>query len=730
MKKEQVSHTFDPDWYRSYYKDVDASGLEPLEHYAKIGSRLSRLCAPEQLGIALNREGCEAKPGIERSVLSEQMKRRVNELLSWYGTEATNRAGLHATSPLISIIIPVHNNFEVTCRCLQAIAAHPPSCDYEVIIVDDASSDATNIIFPIVPRLRTLRLRSNQGFVHACNAGSELAIGKYLYFLNNDTEVMFNAIDELIRTMQSDSDIGIVGSKLVYPDGRLQEAGAIIWQDGSGWNYGHLGDAAAPEYNFLRESDYVSGASLLISKELFFAVGQFDREYVPAYFEDVDLAYKVRSFGKKVIYQPFSVVVHHEGLSCGTDISSGIKSYQPINQRKFYSRWKHVLKGNRPNGKDSEKEASRGKLKVLFIDALPLTPRGDAGSAMSYNFINSLISLNCAVTFIANERMRHPGDLYIELQKKGVQCIYEPFYPDAKSYIAQRGCIYDVIVLSRYYVAQDCLSLVRECCKQAAVVFNSIDLHYVREAREARLKALPYLIEAAESTKSNELAVVRECDVTIVVSTSEQAELHRMNIGKKVLTMPLLCYECAPFTDDFNERKGIMFIGGFRHSPNLDAVEYFLRNIWPLVAEAIPDVPFFVIGGDFPDELQASLETENVFFVGAVSNPKAFFKKSRLSVAPLRFGAGIKGKVLESVSYGLPVVGTPIAFEGTTLAPGVGVVQADDPRSFANAIIEIYSKETIWSLHSRSCCEYAASHLGKAAVDADVGRLLSDLNSL
>ena len=176
--------------------------------------------------------------------------------------------------------------------------------------------------------------------------------GQYVVLLNNDTEVTGDWLDALMRVFETRPDAGLVGSKLIYPDGSLQEAGGIVWQDGGAWNYGRGDDASRPAYNYVRETDYCSAASVMLPTELWKALGGFDLRYIPAYCEDSDLAFRVREAGYKVYVQPKSVVVHHEGKSNGTDTAAGIKHYQVLNHRKLVERWGAVFAGHRPNGVD------------------------------------------------------------------------------------------------------------------------------------------------------------------------------------------------------------------------------------------------------------------------------------------------------------------------------------------------------------------------------------------
>src|SRR5262249_8833912 len=221
----------------------------------------------------------------------------------------------------VSIVIPVFNKLHYTHACLASLQTAEEQLAFEVIVVDDCSMDGTAEAIARVPVIVYLRNKSNSGFIASCNSGAKPARGKYLVFLNNDTLVKPGWLTALVETFKEERRAGIVGSKLVYPDGRLQEAGGIVWQDASGWNYGRFDDAGKPGYNYLREVDYCSGAALMIPKALFESVSGFDSRYAPGYYEDTDLAFKIRQAGYRVLYQPMSEVIHYEGATGGTDIS-------------------------------------------------------------------------------------------------------------------------------------------------------------------------------------------------------------------------------------------------------------------------------------------------------------------------------------------------------------------------------------------------------------------------
>lgn len=204
-------------------------------------------------------------------------------------------------NPLVSIIIPVYNQFEYTYSCLRSILKNSGDIEYEVIIADDCSTDFTKDITKVVEGANVKKAPTNLKFLLNCNNAAKSARGQYILFLNNDTQVQKDWLKHLVDLIESDSNIGMVGSKLVYPDGLLQEAGGIVWKDGSAWNYGNRQDGNASEYNYVKEVDYISGAAIMIRHSLWDELGGFDESFIPAYYEDTDLAFQVRRAGYKVL---------------------------------------------------------------------------------------------------------------------------------------------------------------------------------------------------------------------------------------------------------------------------------------------------------------------------------------------------------------------------------------------------------------------------------------------
>ena len=262
----------------------------------------------------------------------------------------------------------------------------------------------------------------NLRFLLNCNNAAKYARGEYVLFLNNDTQVMENWLAPLVSLMESGERVGLVGSKLIYPDGRLQEAGGILWKDGSAWNFGHGQNPELPEFNYVKPVDYISGASIMLPRALWEEIGGFDESFAPAYCEDSDLAFTVQKMGYQVLYQPQSVVVHFEGVSNGTDTSTGLKHYQVVNQQKFREKWKDELDKHPENGQDLfyARDRSYGKKTVLVIDHYVPTFDQDAGSRTVFQYLKLFVSKGYNVKFIGDNFYRSEPYTSV-LQQMGIE---------------------------------------------------------------------------------------------------------------------------------------------------------------------------------------------------------------------------------------------------------------------------------------------------------------------
>jgi GT2 family glycosyltransferase/glycosyltransferase involved in cell wall biosynthesis len=618
-------------------------------------------------------------------------------------------------APAVSIVIPVFNALRFTYHCLSALRRHVASIPYELIVVDDHSSDDTSHELARLPNLRLLTNKENIGFVRSCNRGAAAARGPVLVFLNNDTQAQPGWLEALTETFDVYPDAGLVGSRLLYPDGRQQEAGAIVFNDGSAWNYGHLDDPYKPEYSYVREPDYVSGASLAIRRELFERLGGFDEHFAPGYYEDADLAFRVRAAGFRVLYQPLSRVVHFEGVSAGRDenAASGMKRFQAINRQKFLQRWGKELASHGPRGEDLERQKERRVRRRAFVsDVYMLTPDKESGSLRMVNLIGILQELGFKVTFAA-ANLEAPEPYVSDLQMRGVEVLYRPYVKSVARHLKARGAEYELVILSRADTAAPLMTAARRYCPNARIVFDTVDLHFLREQRLAELTGDKATRAVAERRRREELDLIAQADTTLVVSAAERDLLAEEAPQADVRVISNI-HQIYGSRRPFEAREHIFFIGAFAHPPNTDAVLWFCREIFPLILAQEPAMRFSVIGAEPPPQVRA-LASQSIDVLGHVPDVTPYFDGCRLSVAPLRYGAGVKGKINQSLAYGLPVAATSRAIEGMFLTDGESVLVADEPGAFAAAVLRLYRDRVLWQRLSDGGLAVMEAHFGFAA---------------
>lgn len=647
---------------------------------------------------------------------------------------ASTVAALAATIPTsdqldVSIIVPVYNEVRFTLACLYSVLSGKSKYSFELIIADDCSSDATPDFFAHgLPNIHHVRTDQNVGFLRNCNAAAKQAKGRFLVFLNNDTYVLPDWLDQLIDPLDSeDGIIGLTGSKLIFADGRLQEAGGLVFADGSGWNYGRFDDPRKPDYNYLRDSDYVSGASIAISRAMWITLGGFDERYEMAYYEDTDLAFRVRQAGQRVVVQPLSQLIHFEGISSGTDLTTGVKRYQVVNGETFRQRWAATL--TRHGVADSKNlPIHRGSLgTVLVIDARTPMPDRDSGSIDTYQYLRILKSFGYHVLF-APENLVHAGHYSAQLQRIGVQVLYAPFCESLEQILAESGQGLDYVLLYRAPLAATVFDMVRKHAPLAKIIFNTVDLHFLRMEREAELEGDAGKKLAAQRMKRTELDLIHRADATIVLSRFELDLLKGLSPNANLFEIPIVREMPVRSENGFAQRRDIVFIGGFEHLPNVDAVQWFVAAVMPCLEERGFTGQFVVVGSSMPPAIKA-LERPGIVMQGFVADLQGFFSEIRLSVAPLRYGAGLKGKVISSLSYGVPVVATSVAVEGGDFNHGVNVLVADNPDQMAIEIMRLYGEQELWTSLSTNAWDFCNAKFSVAVVAEKLRSLFNHIST-
>ena len=636
-------------------------------------------------------------------------------------------------TPRVSILLPVFNQVRFTLSCLVSLYTHASRYSFEVLIGDDGSTDETDLLGHItLAGFRYFRHAENLGFLKNCNALAAEAKGDYLVLLNNDTVILPGWLDGLLDTLETNPDIGLVGSKLIYPDGRLQEAGSLMWNDASGLNWGNLCDPQDPEFNYRRDVDYCSGASIALATTLWQQLGGFDAErYQQAYYEDTDLAFRIREErGLRVVYQPLSHLVHFEGISSGRSLDAGIKRYQKTNRPIFVERWRQALsRHGDPNCRPNDYIDRRPGKRLLLIDVVTPLPDQDSGSVDTYNYLRLFERLGFKVTLLPVNGS-YMGPYVRDLQGQGIRVLHEPYRGPFEDVLRMEAAQADIIFIYRE-TAHRYMPLLRALVPRTPIVFNTVDLHFLRKEREAVLLGTEAARLEAQQTRHQELAAMDLANATIVLSQYEEHLLTQLKPGLKVARIPIVREIPGRSVASFAERQDVVFIGGFLHTPNVDAVLYFTREIWPIVRKMELGRPcrFLIAGSNMPAEI-SSLAADDIIIKGHVPDLAELYDRALISVAPLRYGAGLKGKVVTSLGFGVPVVGSAISLEGSGLIDGQHILAADSPAAMAEAIGRLHANRDLWDQLSDAGLTYAQEQFSLNAVQSKLTALLQELGVL
>ncbi len=635
-------------------------------------------------------------------------------------------------NPLVSVVLILYNRAELTLSCLDSIL-HNSFKNLEVVIIDNDSSDRTNELLDRIHGAKIIRNPENRHFLLASNQASEIATGKYLLFLNNDAQILGNSIEAAVETIESDGNIGAVGGKIILPDGTLQEAGSIIWQDGSCLGYGRGDDPESSLYRFQREVDYCSGAFLLTPRDLFLELGKFDEAYQPAYYEETDYCVRLHKADKKIIYDPKVAILHYEFASSQQQ-NSAIE-LQKRNQQIFITRHKDWLQSQQHPDISNIPIASRRKgdnKSILFVDDRIPHPYLGSGYTRSHKILNIMNDLGFLVTFYATDISHTESwrETYSDLSNT-IEIVKDRGLQQLEDFLKERQDYYDIIFISRPHNMGYLNSTLErhDFLNNATIIYDAEALYCLRDFAYQELQNNPVREEIKQQKIQEELALASNSNVIISVSPLEQQKF--INHGYSQVEVVGHSLSCLPTEKSFSQRKDILFVGAIYEleSPNADSVIWLIEEIFPIIREYLGDeINLIIVGNNSVPEIQTKIPEpyqNSIQIKGRVDNLLEFYNSSRIFVAPTRYAAGIPHKVHEAAAYGLPIVTTSLIAQQLQWQNERDLLVADQAQDFALQCIKLYQEESLWQKLRGNSLAKVNSECSPDAFTEKIKRILS-----
>jgi O-antigen biosynthesis protein len=625
--------------------------------------------------------------------------------------------------PVVSIIILTYNKSSYTYQCLQSILKYT-DVPYELIIVDNGSTDNTSELLAKIDNSILIKNKDNLGFIKGCNEGAKKATGKYLLFLNNDTVVTEKWLSTLVITIETYPKCGGVGCKLVWPNGLLQEAGSIIWRDGSALGYGRNDKPDKPEYSYVREIDYCSGACLLVRKDLFFLLKGFDEQYIPAYYEDSDLCLGIQDLGYSIIYQPDVTVFHHEFTSSSRELA---EKCMVSNQVKFLEKWGGYLPLKKSPSLDNviyARDVRKGK-KILFLDdRIPASDQG-SGYPRANKILSYLGELGYKVTFYPLDNTTPWQPYTHEFQQSGIEIFYGGL-PDFLSFARQRSGYYDIIFVSRPHNFEKTYDIIRSFFPDSKLIYDAEALFSIREILKAKVEGINLNQQQVKDLQNKEIMLMKKANLITTVSEKEKEIILQITGLNNIFVLghPITIQEKI---NGFGSRKDILFVGGFlaADGPNDDAVIYFLQEIWPRLQKDLA-CKFYIVGINPPEKIK-KFSSESVIITGYVQDLQEYYNKCRVFVVPHRYAAGIPWKLQEAMSYGIPAVVSELIASQLNLNDCNETLVARDPEEFIKKVRLLYENEKLWIQIQQNSIDYIATECKPDKIKNNLENILEQI---
>ncbi|MEO7547698.1 MAG: glycosyltransferase, partial [Ramlibacter sp.] len=612
--------------------------------------------------------------------------------------------------PELSVIVVLFNQAGLSRRTLQALADQR-GLRFETIIVDNASSDRTPALLEQVRGARIIRNASNLGFLLAARQGAAAASGRRLAFLNSDAILQAGALQATLAAMDADPSIGVLGARVVLTDGGLQEAGNMVFADGSAAGIGRGEDAFGYAARASRATDYVSGVFLVTPAPLWRMLGGFDQAFAPAYYEDTDYCLRVWQAGFRVVYEP-SVLLEH--LEWGSATGDSATVLMERNRAVFCSRHLHWLKGQpqpQPVPLDGDRWRSpedRPRLpRVLFLEnEVPHMARG-GGLPRARLMLQAL--RDWPVTLFP---LWTPQDDWRAIHAslpRTVEVAIDHGLGGLENFLERRRGVYDVLLVSRppnLHALAPLRARRPELFAGMRLVYDAEALFALREIAMAGVRGRPLPRATAQGLVDAEMALASDAGDVLVVSQRDARYFEAAGLRTHILSHSIAPRRDAPGPVG---RTGLLFVGALHAgTPNEDGLLWFIREVMPLLRRRMPVAPVLSVVGVCLSDQVAAAAGPDIHVLGPQPQLEPYYDAARVFIAPVRFAGGVPAKVIEAAAHGIPAVASALLVRQLEWRDGLDILGANDAPAFASAIARLLQDDAAWQRQQHAAWEQCA----------------------
>lgn len=608
-------------------------------------------------------------------------------------------------NPEVSIIIHDVDDFKTILNCLYHIQKYDQNISREIIVINDKNIDEISSYLGNIKGIALINPEESLGLVKSINHAIEKARGKFIYLLDSHALVQENYLSTLVEVFNTKENVGSVGSKMISAENNIASAGNLVFENSEIVELGKSEAIDTPQFNFVRKVDFCAGSLLFSKINKTGDLNLLNQTFSSSHLAEADLCLKLKKEDNlNTYYQPLSEFVCFDN-SFKIKINNDKEGFANLWNSYFTDR--QFLKNEKIN------YITYKTPNFLFLEENMPKPDQDSGSRRFMEILKILQKNGHHIVLAVKHFDEAKDSDYIPyFQNAGIEICRD--YVNAQNKIVKVAdqvvnalSYIDVVWIFRPLGFDYWYHLIKDKANGKKIIYDMVDLHYLRMERENNY------IDVVTNEREKEIIFFKEkeyagmniSDAVISISDEEKNTVSEQGVKKdKIFTVSNIHKPVNNIPLGFSKRDGLLFIGGYNHLPNIDAVKFLHNQIMPLVWAKNDKIRIFILGPDFPVDLKDKFHSERFQILGYQETVDFWFENSRVFVAPLRYGAGVKGKIGQALEFKLPVITTGIGAEGMSLEDAkTALISDENPQNFADKILELYDNENLWqTLHENS----------------------------